>query len=197
MAYADENKFQGFACNKLYKRILVEDTCFSEIRAMEDVEFNIPLFAKAKRVCRYPGCVYYYRQSENSLVHRTEHFEQSFEACRRIFDLCIQLYKDGSISNDAMIALICKYGTGNIMLRILQISIKNNIASTERERIFEKGCLALREICTAAKLHHLQAMELKYRLIYVITLGMRVKFLLRYLAYAQLAKHTILSYIRH
>lgn len=64
---------QGFPWDKLFKRSLIENhhLCFSEnVRANEDIIFNIHAFQFAKKVTFFDEALYHWRMNEGSIGHK-------------------------------------------------------------------------------------------------------------------------------
>ena len=196
LAYAQETKFCGSAWGKLYKNEILNEIRFSNIKCCEDVEFNIQVFACAKKVVRTPAELYLYRQVETSLVHDKRHFEWSFEACRQISNLCMQLQADRRISREAAVALIQQYGTCNIMIRILQLCLATPKRYSHQEflDILEKGRTSMNAILKeghALKFHGL--VQPKYMAVYLLTFKLRSHVLLLFFARQQERLHKMLQ----
>lgn len=187
-AYAEETKFCGSAWGKLYRKEIIGGTRFSSLKCCEDVEFNIQVFAKARKVVRTPAELYLYRQVETSLVHDKHHFEWSFEACLEISRLCMSLHEKGEISTKAAVALIRQYGTCNVMIRILQLSLATprRYSNSEFQDVLEKGRTSLQSIL--AEGHPLERhglLQTKYRIMYLLTFRLRSACLLLFFAKLQ------------
>lgn len=153
LALADETKICASVWGKLYRKNLLETMRFSGIRTFEDNEFNILLFSRAKKVVRTPAVLYCYRQVGSSLIHDRRHYEWSFEAARQLCMLCLKLHADGRLSDDAAIALIRKYCTGNIMARLLRLSKSHRGYSQHEIRtLLEMGRSSLKSVLEDGRL---------------------------------------------
>ncbi len=59
------------ACwNKLYRRSLFSGVCFPQLRTGEDVGTVYSLLAIARKICVDYNAVYFYRQRDNSMIHK-------------------------------------------------------------------------------------------------------------------------------
>ena len=105
------NGLAASACNKLFKREIMEQYPFAEGKVNEDIAVVIPALVKAKKVVYVPDVYYYYVQRENSI--QNSHFSE------KRFDIFIgvestlnrikneknyELYKDAIVFNQ-LIAL--------------------------------------------------------------------------------------------
>ena len=191
-AYAEETKFCGSAWGKLYKKEIIGNTRFSSIKCCEDVEFNIQVFAKARKVVRTSAELYLYRQVETSLVHDKRHFEWSFEACLEISRLCLRMHDKDEISTRAAVALIRQYATCNIMIRILQLCLATpqRYSKNEFREVLAKGRTSLQGILDEG--HPLERhglLQTKYRIIYLLTFRLHSVCLLLFFAKLQAQLH--------
>lgn len=67
--------YEGFVCNKLYKRKLLQIWNIrlkQDIAVCEDLLFNVEYLLKCKKVSYYCGKKYFYRQYENSATYRLD-----------------------------------------------------------------------------------------------------------------------------
>lgn len=60
----------GYSCAKIYNRKFIDTVIFENVLYREDLIFNLTLFDKAGVLYFSPSCDYFYRQQENSLLHK-------------------------------------------------------------------------------------------------------------------------------
>lgn len=85
--YTDRDCFHKFltnvffvsVCNKLYRRVLVENAPFRLGVYHEDEYWTYRIFSRARRACRLQYTGYYYYQRQGSIVHTTP-------SCKRLND---------------------------------------------------------------------------------------------------------------
>lgn len=85
-------KFEGFVCNKLYKRSLFQTNGVrleENIAICEDLLFNAAYLVNCKKVTYNSGSKYFYRQIENSASNRLDNpkWFDAMKAYQKIFDL--------------------------------------------------------------------------------------------------------------
>lgn len=190
LALADETKICASVWGKLYRKELLENTRFSGIRTFEDNEFNIRIFARAKKVVRTPAVLYCYRQVGSSLIHDRRHYEWSFEAAQQLCSLCLGLHANGGISTYAAIALIRKYCSGNIMARLMRLSnIHGGYSRNETRTLLDLGRSSLESVLEdgRSQLRNVCLLEFRHRLVFTLSFRAHSTLMLRFFAKAQSA----------
>lgn len=61
----------GYACNKMYSRIILQGLSFSNVKLREDLLFNIAVFARSKQIKLIDHAGYFYVQHQESQLHKT------------------------------------------------------------------------------------------------------------------------------
>ncbi len=69
-----DNGLAASACNKLFKREIMEQYPFAEGKVNEDIAVVIPALVKAKKIAYVPDVFYYYVQRDNSI--QNSHFSE-------------------------------------------------------------------------------------------------------------------------
>ncbi len=198
LAYADESKFCASVWGKLYRREVIGSIRFSELRASEDAEFNIAVFSRAKKLVRFPAELYFYRQSDTSLVHNKLHYEWNFFASRRITSLCLKLYEGKALYQAAALQLIRRFGTANILYRLMLMVNDPRFTQAERLALLDTATEALREITTECRriLERVNVFLPKYRLVYTLVVRFQSLIALRLFNRIQRAMHKALRCMR-
>lgn len=98
------NGLAASACNKLFKRELIERYSFAEGKVNEDIAVIIPVLINANKICYTEKCYYYYIQRDNS-IQNSDFSNKRFD----IFDgvkLTLERIKGCKNYNDIKDALI-------------------------------------------------------------------------------------------
>ena len=146
LAFQDSRKFRGHPWGKLYRRDVIGDIRFNDLRSGEDTYFNIDIAAHAKCMVVLPQTLYIYRQASASLTHQASHHEKTIEAGKAIGLHCIDLFQRGEISCQAMVALIRRYATNAICLHLLLMMDNTAISNTERKTLLAQACDSIVEL---------------------------------------------------
>ena len=100
------NGLAASACNKLFKRQIIEKYPFAEGKVNEDIAVVVPALLEAKKIQYVPDVYYYYVQRENSIQNsafsekRFDIFAGIDSTLKRISDHeDFELYKDALIFN--------------------------------------------------------------------------------------------------
>ena len=149
LAFQDSRKFRGHPWGKLYRRSVIGDVRFNDLRSGEDTYFNIDIAARAKCMVVLGIPLYIYRQTASSLTHQARHHQETIEAGKAIGFHCMELYRAGRISADAMIALVRHYATNAIFLHVLLMSTNHKMDLCKRRELLKQASLAFQELSKA------------------------------------------------
>lgn len=68
--YLTKNNTTNFNVNKLYRRSILENTRYLELKYSEDYAFNVMAFYNCQKKVTIKGCYYYYVQNPNSTCNK-------------------------------------------------------------------------------------------------------------------------------
>lgn len=145
-SFAENPAFRGHPWGKLYRRSVIGENRFNDLRSGEDTFFNIDVLAESSCVGILPDPLYIYRQVGQSLTHQANHHAHSIDAGLRTSIHCIELFQDLRITKSAMLALIRRFGTGAIMLHLLLMMDNPALKMVDRRRLFRKAMTAIQDI---------------------------------------------------
>lgn len=146
LAFQDSKKFRGHPWGKLYRRSIIGDIRFNALRSGEDTYFNIDIAAHAKCMVVVDIPLYVYRQTSCSLTHQARHHQETIEAGRAIGLHCMELYKQNSISCEAMLALVRKYATNAICLHLLLMIDNTTVSNEQKKELLFLACDAIEQM---------------------------------------------------
>lgn len=169
LAFQNSREFRGHPWGKLYRKDVIGNIRFNDLRSGEDTYFNIDIAARSKCMAVLKIPLYIYRQSGSSLTHQVTHHANSIEAGRSIGLHCIELYRQKKISQKALLALIKRYATNGICLHVLLMIENQNLDNDERKHLLSKANQAIKELQMANPLPS-DLITIKYRLVYWFTI---------------------------
>lgn len=115
-------------CGSLIRRDLVGKLRFREKVQLEDNDFALLLYARAKRVHHIPAKPYYYRVVENSTVHKTVTLQQvkyNIELLKTYID--IQLTEEMDVRFKNGVVELIKYVAHQVLLLLGQITQEERV----------------------------------------------------------------------
>ena len=135
LAFQNSQKFRGHPWGKLYRRDTIGDIRFNNLRSGEDTCFNIDIAARSKCFVVLSTPFYIYRQVNASITHQASHHANTIEAAKAIGLHCIELERQGIISDKAMLALIRRYATNAICLHLLLMMDNESLSDEQRKSL--------------------------------------------------------------
>jgi glycosyltransferase involved in cell wall biosynthesis len=138
-AFEDSQKLRGHLWGKVYRRSVIGDIRFNDLRSGEDTYFNIEIAIRAKCMVVLPIPLYFYRQASDSLTHQAKHHYNSIEAGKTIGLHCFELFEQQSISREAMLLLVQRYGTNGILLPLLLMMENSCLSRDERKQLLNQA----------------------------------------------------------
>ncbi len=146
LAFQDSRKFRGHPWGKLYRRSVIGDIRFNDLRSGEDTYFNIDIAAHAKCMVVLDSPLYIYRQTASSLTHQARHHQETIEAGKAIGLHCMELYRQKVISREAMLALVRRYSTNAICLHLLLMMDNAVLSNEQRKSLLSQAAVAIERL---------------------------------------------------
>ena len=146
LAFQDSRKFRGHPWGKLYRRSVIGDIRFNDLRSGEDTYFNIDIAARAKCMAVLVIPLYIYRQTASSLTHQARHHQETIDAGKAIGLHCMELYRQNAISREAMLALVRRYSSNAICLHLLLMMDNAVLSKEQRQTLLSQAVVAIERL---------------------------------------------------
>lgn len=149
----DDRYFQGFACNKLFKRsIIIENKLYFDenIKINEDLLFCVNFLEKSSAIAYYSKPLYYYRQLTTSAIHSKD--AKKYVTALLAYEKIEKIYIKNNIDKELF---YINFFSLNLVLKELLIKGKDKTKIKEINdnlKKYRKVVFYSKEICIKKKL---------------------------------------------